>query len=317
MTLVSLFFLLMLTTTRRLVESFRYNQTVAFLHRLSMTQQPDSKIVPISAHLHWTHFTEPIASTQDEARRILDAGLTDNACLAVLADFQTAGRGTQGRQWQGETGNLYLTVAMPLSVIPVSPITLLPLQIGVLVATAVEQQFVKNCGENGNFVLPPISVKWPNDVLIGDFKVSGTLIESHTSAESHTTWLLIGIGVNVAHTPDLLGLPGKQGRSATAINDWCPGSKAQALGMNLAHALADWVFESSDIFDKIGKGRRVLDDWSKWAQFGQTYELRGAVVEPDGFQGEQVVVIGIDDSGQLRVRGNNGRERFLSAEYMF
>src|SRR5690606_23232845 len=42
-----------------------------------------------------------------------------------------------------------------------------------------------------------VSCKWPNDVLVARRKVSGILLESEGAGE----WIVVGIGVNVAHAP--------------------------------------------------------------------------------------------------------------------
>jgi BirA family biotin operon repressor/biotin-[acetyl-CoA-carboxylase] ligase len=47
----------------------------------------------------------------------------------------------------------------------------------------------------------PVSLKWPNDVLVGDAKVSGILLEASAAADRSLDWLVLGIGVNVAASP--------------------------------------------------------------------------------------------------------------------
>jgi Biotin/lipoate A/B protein ligase family len=94
-----------------------------------------------------------VNSTQDEARRLLretyeqqqqqqdqlqqadGATTTTTRYLAVIADEQAQGRGTQGRAWEGgnRRGNLFITICVPMDEIPVK-LTLLPLQIAVLIA---------------------------------------------------------------------------------------------------------------------------------------------------------------------------------------
>jgi BirA family biotin operon repressor/biotin-[acetyl-CoA-carboxylase] ligase len=45
------------------------------------------------------------------------------------------------------------------------------------------------------------ALKWPNDVLVGDAKVSGILLEAATAADRMIDWLVIGVGVNVSNCP--------------------------------------------------------------------------------------------------------------------
>ena len=326
----------------------------------------------VSPNVVFHHLTDPVESTQDESRRLLqqqqqqhNKNHTNNKAVAVLADIQTRGRGTQGRKWErgdggsstasSSDGNLYLTVSLPLDRIPVT-LTLLPLQIGVLVAERISK-LMAACASSGGgaasttaaaataATAPKVTVKWPNDVLVNDQKISGTLIENEnvpqqgttadgtsSNATTTTTWLLIGIGVNVASAPrDLSPSPGKQVRPACCIQDFChsllPAGTALALGQDLASALADWAYASGDddnntnssVENKMERERQIRERWISFAEFGQEYELRGQRVDEEngGYQGERVVTVGIQADGQLRVRGADGRERNLVADYLF
>jgi biotin-(acetyl-CoA carboxylase) ligase len=189
-----------------------------------------------------------------------------------------------------------------------------------------------------------VTVKWPNDVLIRDHKISGTLIENawidgtNDNTTHGSSWLLIGVGINVASAPyDLSNSPGKQVRSAICLQNVCqehrlPESTAWILGRDIASALADWVYEDDHDNDKNGeqdsstsnhkkveRGRKVIENWLQYAEFHKTYELRGRVVDEEqgGYQGERVITLGIQDDGQLRVQGADGRERLLVADYLF
>jgi BirA family biotin operon repressor/biotin-[acetyl-CoA-carboxylase] ligase len=44
-------------------------------------------------------------------------------------------------------------------------------------------------------------IKWPNDLLINDQKVSGILLESHSNLH-HQQSVIMGCGINVMHYPD-------------------------------------------------------------------------------------------------------------------
>jgi BirA family biotin operon repressor/biotin-[acetyl-CoA-carboxylase] ligase len=297
-----------------------------------------------SPRLHFVHRTEPVASTQEEVRRLLDEFANDDdehevskghQCLAVLANVQTAGRGTQGRTWKAAPGNLYLTVAIPIQTIPVT-MTLLPLQIGVVIAQRVAALMDSCRSSSSEEERPVTTVKWPNDVLVNGRKLAGCLIENHTTKPSQKTWFLVGIGINVANSPSLTGLPGKHVRGATCIRDWCSDDAVELLrnddeswtttstilGLDIANALADWTLgedESNNTQDRTANNQLVIDAWKSWVNFGKVYELRGNVVDEDqgGFEGEKVITVGVQPDGQLLVRGENGRVRSLNADYLF
>ncbi len=96
----------------------------------------------------------------------------------VTASEQSAGRGRQGRVWLAPAG-----ASLLCSWLIRDPSKLLSLAAGVAVAEV--------CG-------PTAQIKWPNDVLIGGRKVAGILVE----ARSQERWAVLGIGLNVALTPD-------------------------------------------------------------------------------------------------------------------
>lgn len=280
-----------------------------------------------SPYLTFHHLKEPVASTQDEARRLLRERnnvdeASDNKCLAVLADQQIQGRGTKGRNWEGgdRTGNLYLTVCVPMDRVPVV-LTLLPLQVGVLVAQRVTRLLQACQTKTSNHKnVTQATVKWPNDVLVDDMKISGTLIENEIL--NGTSWLLVGVGVNVAFAPSLSKSPGMQVRGSTCVQDFCPGNilpqdTAAVLGLDLANSLVEWVVDRE--MTRSVKELMVIQDWKSFAEFGREYRMRGEVQDENAgtHKGETVVSVDIQYDGQLLVRGENGRERLLIADYMF
>ena len=103
-------------------------------------------------------------STQDEARKRMPLP-AEVEVLAIGAGLQTQGRGTRGRTWVGKPGNLFLTVVLPVARIPL-PLSLVPLRVGVVVAEAIAATTQVS-----------VHLKWPNDVLVKQEKVSGVLIE--------------------------------------------------------------------------------------------------------------------------------------------
>ena len=107
---------------------------------------------------------------------------------AVVAEYQTAGRGRMDRSFQSPAGKgIYLSVLLRPDLPPerLLPVTALA---GVAVCNAVERV----CG-----VRP--GVKWPNDPVLGKKKLCGILTELVTDAERGLA-VVLGIGINVLHT---------------------------------------------------------------------------------------------------------------------
>jgi BirA family biotin operon repressor/biotin-[acetyl-CoA-carboxylase] ligase len=113
------------------------------------------------------HRLGTVESTQDVA-----AGLPLGS--VVVADSQTAGRGRQGRSWEGPPGSgLFATFVLP-------PGPLVVFAAGVAAAEA--------CG-------PAVRLKWPNDLMLEDRKLGGIL------AEIRAQKALVGIGINLSWAP--------------------------------------------------------------------------------------------------------------------
>jgi len=153
-------------------------------------------------------------STMDDAR---EAAASVPEGHVVLADRQSAGRGSRGRRWESPAGvDLYLSIVLkPL--IPAATLGALTLAFGAAVAEAVE-------------ALVPgarARVKWPNDVLIGDRKCAGVLIESRSAGTEPPT-LIAGLGLNV----NRVDFPPELGGEATslALEAGAPVHRGAALG---------------------------------------------------------------------------------------
>ncbi len=104
--------------------------------------------------------------------------------LVITAAQQTKGRGRQGRVWASEPGNLYTSIVLR----PTREARHYG-DLAFVAALALSETLEK-------FDLRP-QIKWPNDVLLEGAKISGLLLESEPG------WVVLGMGVNVAHAPTL------------------------------------------------------------------------------------------------------------------
>ncbi len=132
---------------------------------------------------------DTLGSTNDEAKRLAEAGVED--WTVVWAGEQTAGRGRGGNAFASPPGNLYFSVILRPACSAASAA-----QLGFAAALAV--------GETVALHLPPgreLRYKWPNDVLVDGRKLSGILLESAAAQDGALGWLVVGIGVNVASHP--------------------------------------------------------------------------------------------------------------------
>ena len=107
----------------------------------------------------------------------------------VMAQYQSAGQGQRGSNWQSEKGkNLIISILKKN------------------IKTKVQDQFEINMRISmavlitlNTFGIPNLSVKWPNDILSDNKKISGVLIQLIVKKEI-IKQAIIGIGVNVNQT---------------------------------------------------------------------------------------------------------------------
>jgi len=126
---------------------------------------------------------ESIDSTNDYLKSLKSAKQRSVVCLA---EQQTKGKGRLGREWYSPFGkNIYLSCLYPFQK-DVSELAGLSLVTGIAIFRTLQ-----DVGVNKKLYL-----KWPNDVLYDNQKLSGTLIE--IQAETHgASHAVVGIGINV------------------------------------------------------------------------------------------------------------------------
>ena len=147
----------------------------------------------ISVFGKWTvHEHQVVPSTNLTASSL-------SAWHAVRADMQTAGRGRFQRTWVSDQGGLWLSAVVPMAA--KSPLArILPLAAGVAV-----------CDVLRGLGVAPLRLRWPNDVLVGERKLAGLLLDQFVPGLA-----VIGIGINVHNRPEErdLGLVGQVARLA-------------------------------------------------------------------------------------------------------
>jgi len=108
----------------------------------------------------------------------------------VIAEQQTAGRGRQGRPWLAPLGNITLSLSWRFqrSAAAMSGLTL---ALAVAVIQAIESGREQNLGAQ-----PTLGVKWPNDIVVGEKKLAGILVEMRGESYGPVD-IVMGVGVNL------------------------------------------------------------------------------------------------------------------------
>jgi BirA family biotin operon repressor/biotin-[acetyl-CoA-carboxylase] ligase len=144
--------------------------------------------------------------------------------LAILAETQTGGRGSRGSIWQAPEGNLNLSVLLRPRLRPAEA-GIYALLAGVAVADAMTSWLAPGA---------KLTLKWPNDLLLDGAKFAGILIDAAPSFD-HVNWLVIGIGVNLVHAPEIAG------RHTTTLAAHGRRLKAPVAAQMVLDRLAFWL----------------------------------------------------------------------------
>ena len=129
----------------------------------------------------WVEYEE-IESTNDEALR-LNTDFKEPCNIIVTAHHQTKGRGRRGRDWVSLDGNLFMSQVLCWDYSNIGAL--------VLISGLAILHTVKQLSSTAD-----VKLKWPNDVLLENKKVSGILLEITPDGN-----VIVGIGVNISKAP--------------------------------------------------------------------------------------------------------------------
>lgn len=230
---------------------------------------------------------DSVGSTQDLLKDRAADGAPEGTVIHGLE--QLKGRGRHGNTWISPKGNLYLSILLRPDC-PVDQAGQLAFVLALAVGGAV-QTFLPE--EKRDLV----RLKWPNDILYNGLKISGILLETNIN-NSFVEAVFVGTGVNVLAPPD-----GHAGLNDIALNSVSVEACRAALLDNLAH----WY----DVWQQKGFAP-VRSAWLKQAHgLGQTVTARMPNSQESG------IFDGIDDSGALILRQDDGPKAIRAAEVHF
>ncbi|MEO0461936.1 MAG: biotin--[acetyl-CoA-carboxylase] ligase [Pseudomonadota bacterium] len=194
----------------------------------------------------------------------------------LRAECQQSGRGRQGRPWISPEGNLYCSTVVSVREDDPTAHTL-----SFVAGLACHDMLVRSL-----MLGAPIMLKWPNDALVGGAKIAGILLERSGSS------VVVGVGVNVSHAPEV---PGRETTSIAFENpkhDGGPASVLTILAESFAARLQRW------------RNQPLAATLDAWAQVAHPIgsELTA------GDEGSRVTgaFAGLDQEGALLIRLANG-----------
>ena len=237
-------------------------------------------------HIHFAELDSTNTWLMDKARQ----GEAGN--LWVTCDKQIAGKGSRGRDWVSQNGNLFASILL----IEPAPLKNLA-QLTFVSSLAVHDAISKFIGER----VCEIKLKWPNDVLIDSKKCSGILLES--SQCNGLTYVVIGFGINCNSYPEQTKFP------STSLKEIGIDIDAQSFFLALAETFAIRLKEWNSGINF----RETRDSWLENA-FGIG---RDVTVQVPGKEIQSGCFASIDDSGYMMLELMGGTILKISTADLF
>ncbi len=200
----------------------------------------------------------------------------------LVTDRQTAGKGRQGRIWFDGLGNFMGSSIVALRAGDPASSTL-ALLAGLAAYETVSPRIpAPHCA----------ILKWPNDILIGEAKLAGILLER--VGEN----VIVGIGVNLARAPAI------EGRSTTALTAFGPAPDRDTFAGDLAASFAVEL--------ERWRGYGLAPVLSRWQAAAHPEGTALSIGEPDepALNGR---FAGLSDDGALLLRLADGTCRAIQA----
>ncbi len=247
----------------------------------------------VAAAVESIQLFDVVDSTSEFLRRAASA--PPGRMAIALAEYQTGGRGRLGRRWLSPFGGgLCLSAGWTF---PATPPNLPALSLACGVAVYRALAALRPAG---------LGLKWPNDVVAGDAKLGGLLIDVQAESDGPIA-AVVGIGINVEPVGDLAerfdtadSLPPVGLRSLVGDRDVSRNELAADVVNSLFAVLRE--FESTGFAP-------FADEWRRCdAMRGEPIRLRVGDRDSDG------VALGIDDDGALLFGDSDGTRSVIAGE---
>jgi BirA family transcriptional regulator, biotin operon repressor / biotin---[acetyl-CoA-carboxylase] ligase len=240
-------------------------------------------------------YFDEIGSTNTEALEWSREGAPHGAL--VVTDHQTQGRGRLGRGWFSEPGTSLQLSLILRPVLPLDVFGLMSTALGLACAEAIED-------------LTPlrVSLKWPNDVMVGDRKVAGILVETRVAGHKVDV-AVAGMGLNVSppeRWPDDLA-----GRTTTVATELASAGFDPHL--DRSQLLAVLLGRIEALYPLVETGRGAAEIIRRAAGRSQVLG-REVIVQPADGPRVRGVATRLLPSGALEIAAQAGHLSFHAGE---
>lgn len=232
---------------------------------------------------HDIHYFNEVDSTNEVAKYLAEEGAEDGT--VVVAEIQNKGKGRRGKTWISPPGGIWMSVILRPE-IPPHRASQLTLVTGVVVAKTIKEELNIDVG-----------IKWPNDILIGNKKVSGILTEVNATLDK-VNYLVVGIGIDM--NVDVPMLPSDLQKGATSLKNELDTE------INGALLVQRFLLNFENLYNdfKDGKFPEILDEWRAMSStIGTSVEVRTRGKRVQGY------AVGINKEGILIIEMEDGSLR--------
>jgi len=232
-----------------------------------------------------------VDSTNNEAKRLISNN-TPNNHIIVTATKQTEGRGRYGKKWDSIKGNLFMSIILPC----LAPLDTMS-QLSFVTSLAIERA-ITELSKRRNITCN-IELKWPNDVLLNNKKVSGILLET---AGQNNEYIIVGIGVNIKDSPNIVDY----NTTSLTKENICNIDSIEMLNLIMVYF---------DKYYQLWVNKDFLSLRERWLKSAK--DLKKQITVNTGKSKKVGIFLDVDFSGAIRLKLDNGEIKKIHTGEVF
>ncbi|MBU2512325.1 biotin--[acetyl-CoA-carboxylase] ligase [bacterium] len=213
------------------------------------------------------HYYQEVSSTMEIAKELARKGCP--SFTVVIAERQTTGRGRLKRQWHSDDGGLYFTLVLKPDVSPV-----MMSRFSFAASLSLAQVLRDEIGIDAR-------VKWPNDILVNERKLSGMLCEMEMESD-RVAFINIGIGLNVNNNPrekepnsvSIKELLGREVSRKSILTSFLNQLKQELSNPNLDHIIPRWKTHTITLNRQV----KIVTTSEEWEGVAVDVDENGALL---------------------------------------
>lgn len=203
----------------------------------------------------------------------------------ILAEIQTAGKGRLSRPWASPPGGIWMSLILKPTM-PLSQVYRINMAVSVALCRILSSQFGLDAG-----------IKWPNDLLIGQLKICGILMEVGAQVD-RLDYAVVGIGLNANN--DISQFPA----------EWRSTTLASQLGHEIDRCdLILRILQEIEVAYESMGSKEIFEEWRRRSI---TLDRQVLITSATGDRMGRAVDLADDGALILEIEGK--RERILAGD---